>query len=65
MPLTLDPPSDLVQVIGLAGQLERRSVYDAVYVALAESLGATVICLDGPLHRNAHARGLPVELLGP
>lgn len=65
VPLTIHPRSDLVQVIGLAGQLERRSVYDAVYVALAESLGATVVCLDGPLYRNARARRLPVELLGP
>ena len=63
VPLTIHPRSDLVQVVEVAGQLERRSVYDAVYVALAESLGATVVCLDGPLYRNARARGLPVELL--
>jgi len=65
VPLTMHPRSDLVRVVELAGQLERKSVYDAVYVALAESLGARVVCLDGPLYRNAHARGLPVELLGP
>lgn len=47
----------------MAGQLERKSVYDAVYVALAESLGAAVVALDGPLYRNARARGLPVQLL--
>jgi predicted nucleic acid-binding protein len=64
VPLTIHARSDLVEVIGVAGQLGRHSVYDAVYVALAESLGATVVCLDGPLYRNARARGLPVELLG-
>jgi predicted nucleic acid-binding protein len=50
-------------VVAVAGQLERKSVYDAVYVALAESLGAAVVALDGPLYRNARARGLPVQLL--
>lgn len=37
----------------------------ATAVALAESLGATVVCLDGPLYRNALTRGLAVEPLGP
>jgi predicted nucleic acid-binding protein len=63
VPLTIHPRSDLAHVVELAGRLERKSVYDAVYVALAESLGATLVVLDGPLHRNARARGLPVELL--
>ena len=63
VPLTIHARSDLVAVVAVAGQLERRSVYDAVYVALAESLAARVVCLDGPLYRNARARGLPVELL--
>jgi predicted nucleic acid-binding protein len=65
VPLTLHPRSDLAQVVAVAGQLERTSVYDAVYVALAESLGGTVVVLDGPLYRNARARGLPVQLLVP
>jgi predicted nucleic acid-binding protein len=51
--------------VELAGRLERKSVYDAVYVALAESLGDTLVALDGPLYRNARARGLSVELLAP
>lgn len=63
VPLTVHPRSDLARVIGIADRLERKSVYDAVYVALAESLGATVVALDGPLYRNALARGLPVQLL--
>ena len=63
MPLTIHPRSDLAHVVELAGRLERKSVYDAVYVALADSLQATLVALDGPLYRNARARGLPVELL--
>jgi predicted nucleic acid-binding protein len=63
VPLTVHPRSDLTHVITIADRLQRRSVYDAVYVALAESLGATLVALDGPLYRNARARGLPVELL--
>jgi predicted nucleic acid-binding protein len=63
VPLTIHPRSDLAHVVELAGRLERKSVYDAVYVALADSLQATLVALDGPLYRNARARGLPVELL--
>jgi predicted nucleic acid-binding protein len=65
VPLVLHPRADLVRVIELAGELSRRSVYDAVYVALAEELGADLASLDGPLYRNARARGLAVILIGP
>ena len=47
--LTIHPRSDLAHVVELAGRLERKSVYDAVYVALADSPGATLVALDGPL----------------
>ena len=39
VPLTIHPRSDLAHVVELPGRLERKSVYDAVYVALADSLG--------------------------
>jgi len=65
VPLTLHARSDLVRVVELAAILERKSVYDAIYLALAEELDAAVASLDGPLFRNASARGLSVILIGP
>jgi predicted nucleic acid-binding protein len=43
--------------------VERQSAYDAAHVALALSLDADLWTLDGPLARNAHSVGLPVQLL--
>jgi len=43
--------------------LERRSAYDAAYLALATELDAQLWTLDGPLARNARQRGLPVRSL--
>jgi predicted nucleic acid-binding protein len=49
--------------VALALRLERRSAWDASYLALAESLGAELFTLDGPLARNVRQRGLPVRSL--
>lgn len=50
-------------VVRIAAQLQRRSAYDAAYVALATELGADLWTLDGPLARNAAESGLPVRLV--
>ncbi len=50
-------------VIAVARRLERKSAYDAAYVALAQELGAELWTLDGPLARNAASVALPVRLL--
>lgn len=50
------------RVVRLALQLGRRSAYDAAYLALAETLGAELWTVDGPLYRNAAGLGLPVRL---
>ena len=55
-------PKEL-ELLTASARASSARTYDAVYVALAESLGATLVALDGPLYRNARARGLPVELL--
>jgi predicted nucleic acid-binding protein len=49
--------------VALALRLERRSAWDASYLALAESLGAELFTLDGSLARNVRQRGLPVRSL--
>jgi len=49
--------------VRFALQLERRSVYDAAYIAVAQRLGTELWTLDGPLARNAASHGLPVQLL--
>jgi predicted nucleic acid-binding protein len=43
--------------------LQRRSAYDAAYLALADDLGAELWTLDGPLARNASTRGYRVHLI--
>jgi predicted nucleic acid-binding protein len=50
-------------VVELTQTLQRKSAYDAVYVALAQQLGAQLWTLDGRLARNAQSRGLPVQLI--
>lgn len=50
-------------IIAIALRLERRSAYDAAYLALAIELDAVLWTLDGRLARNAHSHGFKVELL--
>ena len=42
---------------------ENVTAYDAMYVALAEALGATVVTCDAPL-ANAPGRRAPIEVIG-
>jgi predicted nucleic acid-binding protein len=63
VPVVLHPLDDPVKVVEVAQLLERRSAYDAVYLALAQALAAQLWTLDGPLARNAATRGLPVRLI--
>lgn len=51
------------EVIAIALRLERRSAYDAAYLALAIELDAVLWTLDGRLARNAQSRGFTTELL--
>jgi predicted nucleic acid-binding protein len=63
VPVVLHPLDDAVRAIEVAQLLERRSAYDAVYVALAQALDTQLWTLDGPLARSAASRGLPVQLI--
>lgn len=51
------------EIIEIARRLERRSAYDAAYLALAVELDAVLWTLDGRLARNAQSRGFATELL--
>jgi predicted nucleic acid-binding protein len=63
LPIVYHPLVDGVETISLAITLERRSAFDATYVALARGLDAELWTLDGPLARNAASHGLPVSLI--
>jgi predicted nucleic acid-binding protein len=63
VPVVLHPLDGAVRVVEVAQLLERRSAYDAAYVALAQALDTQLWTLDGPLARNAATRGLPVRLI--
>jgi predicted nucleic acid-binding protein len=63
MPIAYHPLGDGAAVIGVAIELQRRSAYDAAYVALARELDAGLWTLDGPLARNAASRGMSVNLI--
>jgi predicted nucleic acid-binding protein len=63
MPIAYHALGDGAAVIGVAIELERRSAFDAAYVALARELDAELWTLDGPLARNAASRGMPVNLI--
>lgn len=55
---TVAPDAELLQAaLGWAERLGDFVAYDATYVALAESLGATLWTADGPLSRRARAAG--------
>ncbi|MGH2899356.1 MAG: type II toxin-antitoxin system VapC family toxin [Solirubrobacteraceae bacterium] len=62
-PIRLHELEAVPAVVELAGRLGRRSAYDAAYVVLAQTLGAELWTLDGPLARNAAGLGLPVRLV--
>lgn len=61
MPIVYDPLLDGSSAVRVALALERRSVYDAAYLALAQSLDAELWTLDGPLARNAKSHGYPIH----
>jgi predicted nucleic acid-binding protein len=63
MPITYHPLRDAPAVIWPARRLERRSAYDASYLALAQELNAACWTLDDRLVRNASQLGLPVRLV--
>ncbi|MGI2904217.1 type II toxin-antitoxin system VapC family toxin [Tolypothrix sp. VBCCA 56010] len=64
LPITYHPIVSGTRVIEIALSLRRQSAYDAAYLALAETLGAELWTLDGPLYRNATGQGFAVRLLG-
>lgn len=64
LPITYHPFLQGNRVIEIALSLRRQSAYDAAYLALAETLGAQLWTLDGPLYRNAVGQGFAVRLLG-
>jgi predicted nucleic acid-binding protein len=59
----LHPLADGAAAVETALRLERSNAYDAAYVVLAQTLGAELWTLDGPLARNASALGMPVRLI--
>ena len=63
IPVVLHPLDAGPEVVALALRLGRKSAYDAAYLALAQSLGADLWTLDGPLARNAGDLDLPVRLI--
>lgn len=63
LPITYHPLEDAARVACIAVALERRSAYDAAYLALAEDLDAHLWTLDGPLKRNAVSHGHDVHLI--
>lgn len=60
-----DQLSNAPSVARIALTLERRSAYDAAYLALAQELDAELWTLDGQLARNAKSHGYPVQLIEP
>jgi len=63
LPINFDTLADGSAVIALALELERRSAFDAAYVALAQRIGTELWTIDGPLARNAGGRGYAVKLI--
>jgi len=63
MPIGYHGLADGAVAISVAVDLERRSAFDAAYVALARDLAAELWTLDGPLACNAAERGFAVNLI--
>ena len=64
LPLTYHPLGPAgATAVAIARQLERKSAYDAAYLALALALGADVWTFDKKLARNACDLGYPVRLV--
>jgi predicted nucleic acid-binding protein len=63
LPIVYHPLHDGSSAVRVALTLERRSAYDAAYLALAQSLDAELWTLDGPLARNANSHGYPIHLI--
>jgi len=63
LPIAYHESIDAKRVIEIAITLQRQNAYDAAYIALAESIGAELWTLDGPLYRNASGLSFPVKLL--
>jgi predicted nucleic acid-binding protein len=63
LPITYHALTNATRVIEISLELDRQNAYDAAYLALAESLKAELYTLDGPLFRNATARGFNIQLL--
>ncbi|MPZ14476.1 MAG: PIN domain-containing protein [Chloroflexi bacterium] len=63
LPVAYHPMRDIPLTIEIASRLQRRSAYDAAYIALAEQMGAELWTFDGPLARNAASVGFPVLLM--
>jgi predicted nucleic acid-binding protein len=63
LPIVYHPLTDGVDTISLAIDLERRSAFDAAYVALARGSAPSCGHWTGPLARNAASRGFPVSLI--
>jgi len=61
--IVYDSLTDGATAVAIALELERRSAFDAAYVALAERIGTGLWTIDGPLARNASGRGYAVTLI--
>lgn len=63
LPIVYHPLRDGPSAVRAALTLQRRSAYDAAYLALAEDLEAELWTIDGPLARNASTRGYRIHLI--